>query len=96
MKPEKPNYLIGLDNFQRSADDEQQLNTLFTSCFITENGKKILEYLISITIESVAGSEVSDSSLRHLEGQRYLVGLIQRRVNKGKSQRIIKEKNDVR
>jgi len=38
-----------------------------------------MQYLRSITIESVSGANISDAELRHLEGQRYLVGLIERR-----------------
>ena len=60
------------------------------------NGQKLMNYLKSITIEAVAGSEVSDATLRHLEGQRYMVGLIQRRINKGKSQNIVQEKLNVK
>lgn len=92
----KPNRIIGLDNFERNPQEEERINTLFESVFKQENAQAILSYLRQITIESVAGSEISDSSLRHLEGQRYIVGLIQRRFNKGQSQRIVKEKQDVR
>tara|TARA_E500000081_G_C6105460_1_gene339748 strand:+ start:845 stop:1135 length:291 start_codon:yes stop_codon:yes gene_type:complete len=96
MKQTKPNRILGLDNFERDPQQEQLLNTLFESVFKVKNAQEILRYLKQITIESVAGSEISDSALRHLEGQRYIVGLIQRRVNKGKSQRIVQEKKDVR
>ena len=95
MEAEQKNKaLIGLDNFKRSSDEEEKLNSAFSALFSTDVGASVLQYLKSITIESVAGSEISDNSLRHLEGQRYLVGLIQRRVNKGKSQKIVKEKNN--
>ena len=96
MKQTKPNRILGLDNFERDTQQEQLLNTLFESVFKQENAQEILRYLKQITIESVSGSEISDSALRHLEGQRYIVGLIQRRVNKGRSQRIVQEKKDVR
>ena len=96
MKQTKPNRILGLDNFERDTQQEQLLNTLFESVFKQENAQEILRYLKQITIESVAGSEISDSALRHLEGQRYIVGLIQRRVNKVRSQRIVQEKKDVR
>ena len=95
METEQKNKaLIGLDNFKRSSDDEEKLNSACTALFSTDIGLSVLQYLKSITIESVAGPEISDNSLRHLEGQRYIVGLIQRRVNKGKSQNIVKEKNN--
>lgn len=92
MKSEQNKALIGLDNFKRGSEEEQKLNTVFESVFTSPNGALVLQYLRQITIETVAGSEVSDNTLRHLEGQRYIVGLIQRRVNKGKSQKIVKEK----
>jgi len=47
--------------------------------FRTPTGKAVMSYLRSITIEAVSGANISDAELRHLEGQRYLVGLIERR-----------------
>jgi hypothetical protein len=41
----------------------------------------MLQYLKSITIEAVSGANISDAELRHLEGQRYLVALIVKRIN---------------
>ena len=95
MKAEQKNKaLIGLDNFKRGSDEEQNLNSAFSALFGTDIGLSVLQYLKSITIDSVGGPEISDNSLRHLEGQRYIVGLIQRRINKGKSQKIVKENID--
>ena len=90
------NNLVGLDNYTRPAEQETELNSLFLNFLNTKNGQKLMNYLKSITIEAVAGSEVSDATLRHLEGQRYMVGLIQRRINKGKSQNIVQEKLNVK
>jgi hypothetical protein len=91
MSEKKPNKLIGLDNIQRSPKDEENLNTLFYKMFSTDGGSFILKYLKSLTLEAVAGPEITDQHLRHLEGQRYLVGLIQRRANKGISQNTVQE-----
>ena len=91
MSEKKPNMLIGLDNLQRNPKDEENLNTLFYKMFNTDGGSFILKYLKALTLEAVAGPEISDQHLRHLEGQRYLVGLIQRRVNKGVSQNKVQE-----
>ena len=90
------NNLVGLDNYTRPAEQETELNSLFLNVLNTKNGQKLMNYLKSITIEAVAGSEVSDATLRHLEGQRYMVGLIQRRINKGKIQNIVQEKLNVK
>lgn len=70
---------LGLDGFPRSKQDEEQLNQNIAALFRTPNGKAVMKYLRSITIEAVTGANVSDAELRHLEGQRYLVGLIERR-----------------
>ena len=43
-------------------------------------GQEFLKYLRSITIELVNGPAVSDGELRHVEGQRFLVGLIETRI----------------
>lgn len=94
MTEKKPNTLIGLDNIQRNTKDEENLNTLFYKMFNTAGGSEILKYLKTLTLDAVAGPEISNESLRHLEGQRYLVGLIQRRVHKGASQNMIKENNN--
>ena len=94
MTEKKPKTLIGLDNIQRKPEDEENLNALFYAFFNTPSGSHILKYLKALTLEAVAGPEISNEQLRHLEGQRYLVGLIQRRMNKGLSQNIVKEKTD--
>ena len=91
MKAEQNKPLIGLDNYTRSPAEEERLNMVFVETFNTASGKEVLKSLRAITLESVAGGEVSNETLRHLEGRRYLVGLIQRRINKGASQKIIKE-----
>jgi len=82
---------IGLDNLERPIAEEEALNSMFSVAMTTPTGSAILTYLKSMTLESVAGPEITDAHLRHLEGQRYIVGLIQRRVNKGKSQNIAKD-----
>lgn len=73
--------MTGLDGILRSRESEQRLNRTFASAFAGEDGAAVLSYLRSITIEMVSGPDLSDPGLRHLEGQRYLVGLIERRVN---------------
>ena len=42
-----------------------------------------LKYLRSVTIEAVHGSAVTDEVLRHAEGSRYVVGVIERRIKEG-------------
>ena len=90
----KVSRVIGLDNVERDVLEEQGLNSMFSIAMTTPTGIAILKYLKSLTLDSVGGPEISNEHLRHLEGQRYMVGLIQRRINKGKSQNIVQEKSE--
>ena len=79
---------LGLDGYPRSKEADQQTSKDINALFKTPNGKQVLKYLRSITIEAVTGPNVSDAELRHLEGQRYLVGLIERRSKQ--SEKVVK------
>jgi hypothetical protein len=52
--------------------------------FGTPTGAEVLKYLRAVTIEMVNGPAVSANELMHMEGQRYLVGLIERRIAHGR------------
>ncbi len=77
------NNHIGLDGVTRSKADEDKISLNIASVFSEPTGKEILKYLRSVTIEMVSGPNISTDELRHLEGQRYLVGLIERHVQRG-------------
>ena len=79
----KSNKVIGIDGVGRSRTDNDLININMASLFATDTGKEVLKYLRSITIEMVNGANVSDAELRHIEGQRYLVGLIEQRIQQG-------------
>jgi hypothetical protein len=72
---------IGLDGYQRIKETDKQISLNVAHVFQTDSGKEVLKYLRSITIELVHGSNVTNEELRHVEGQRYLVGLIESRIN---------------
>ncbi len=55
----------------------------FVKTFSSEYGKKVLAYLISITLNRCLGANASSEELRFLEGQRYLVSFIQNMIKKG-------------
>ena len=71
---------VRLDGFNRAEEADKQISLTISQLFNTASGKEVLRYLRSITIEAVSGWNVSDAELRHLEGQRYLVGVIERRI----------------
>ena len=74
---------IGLDAYPRQEQMERQINANVLSLFNTPTGTEVLKYLRSITIEAVHGSAVTNDTLRHAEGQRFIVGLIERRIQHG-------------
>ena len=78
--PQNKKTLVGLDGYSRSSDHEGIINENCLSLFNSPTGKEVLKYLKSITIEAVHGSAVSNEVLRHAEGQRYIVGLLERRI----------------
>ena len=79
----KPTNISSLDGFPRGASDEQNISLNFVSLFSSPAGAEVLKYLRSVTIEAVHGSAVTNDTLRHAEGQRYIVGLIERRIQHG-------------
>jgi hypothetical protein len=76
--PNKVN--IGIDGIQRTSEKDSEVSHNIAQIFESPAGKEVLRYLRSITIEMVNGPNVTTEELRHLEGQRYLVGLIEQRI----------------
>lgn len=76
--PNKVN--IGLDGIQRSSERDVQISQNISQIFESPTGKEVIRYLRSITIEMVNGPNVTTEELRHIEGQRYIVGLIEQRI----------------
>lgn len=84
QQPKKTLGALGPDGIARSPAVEKRINDAIRHAFSGEAGQYALDYLRSITINNVAGPEVSDAHLRHLEGQRWLVGVIQARLDQGR------------
>ena len=81
------NKNIGVDGLQRKKEDDEIISKNILARFSTPSGKQTLGNLRSLTLDSVAGPNISDGELRHLEGQRYIIGLITRRMNHGEKVR---------
>jgi len=71
---------IGIDGLQRKSEDDVIISQNIAQIFESPTGKEVLRYLRSITIEMVHGPNVATEELRHHEGQRFLVGLIEQRI----------------
>lgn len=74
---------IGIDGRMRERESDETISKTFTATFETPSGREVLKHLRSVTIEMVNGPNISDTELRHMEGQRFLVGLIETRIAHG-------------
>lgn len=74
---------LRLDGFARGDEEDKRVSLDIAALFSSPTGNSVLKYLRSITIEAVNGPNVTDAELRHMEGQRYLVGLLERRIKHG-------------
>tara|TARA_R110000765_G_scaffold317880_1_gene410252 strand:- start:323 stop:559 length:237 start_codon:yes stop_codon:yes gene_type:complete len=70
-----------MDGYQRKSETDVQISQNIAQVFESPTGKEVLRYLRSITIEMVHGPNVTTEELRHIEGQRYVVGLIEQRIS---------------
>ena len=80
---ERPKVNIGIDGIQRTKELDRQISMMVAEIFSAPTGKEVLKYFRSMTIEMVNGPNVSTEELRHLEGQRYFVALIEQRIAHG-------------
>ena len=80
----KSGHRTGLDGIRRSADSERKLNALAAEVFKSKAGQEWIDYVRSITMNTVTGAGIEDCALRHLEGQRYQVALTLQRIERGK------------
>ena len=83
LKNKKPIPAKSIDGYVRSDEDERNLNKSFAGLFKGDDGKLVLDYIKSITTEAVAGPNIDSNQLFHLEGMRFLAGIIQTRIKKG-------------
>lgn len=81
-RPNKRSRLLGPDGVLRTPAEEERLDRLVQSALSGEAGRQTLAYLRSITIEFVAGPNISSDELRHREGQRSLVAIIEHRLRR--------------
>ncbi len=73
---------MSVDGVGRSDEAEKRINEALALCFSGANGEFALKYLRSITIERVMGPNFDPNSLAHIEGQRFIVGIIEQRIKR--------------
>lgn len=84
LKERAAGRVEGADGIFRSHADEEEINRWFATTFREPAALKVLAYLKSITVNNLQGPGVTTEELRHLEGQRYLAALIERRIELGR------------
>ncbi len=75
--------VLSMDGVMRQPEQDQQISMNIAALFSSPAGKVTLEYLKSISINNVYGPDVSSDTLRHVEGQRYIVGVLEQRAKQG-------------
>lgn len=75
-----PAKVTGPDGLIYSPDENERLDQLMLSTFGRGGGRQVLDHLRAITIEYVSGPHVTDAELRHREGGRFIVGIIESRM----------------
>jgi|13_taG_2_1085334.scaffolds.fasta_scaffold18899_2 hypothetical protein len=81
---QKTTKAVGPDGQTREIKIEHQLNEAFMLCFKDKAGENCLNWLRSITTNKALSSPVDTNTLMHLEGARWLVGIISQRVDLGR------------
>ena len=80
---------VGIDGIQRPQDVDDRISLDVAAMLATPTGQSVMQYLKSITTDIANGPNISNDELRHLEGQRFVIGLLSSRANHGS---IIKSK----
>ena len=83
--PKEKKLVSGLDGQSRSARHEDDLNKLLMRVFRGPDGEAALKYLRSITINYINGPGVNADVLKHMEGQRFIVSMVEKRIEQGSS-----------
>lgn len=65
--------------------DMAGIERVFARLFSTDDGQKVLGYLNGQTFQRAAAMDAPDAMLRYMEGQRALMALIIRMIERGKS-----------
>lgn len=70
---------------RESLAEKDELPGMAARCFRDGDGEQLITHLRRITVERCLAPGVSDSILRHLEGQRHLVRYLEMLIAKGRA-----------
>tara|TARA_R100001443_G_scaffold40433_2_gene53876 strand:+ start:831 stop:1106 length:276 start_codon:yes stop_codon:yes gene_type:complete len=85
---------VGIDGIQRPQDIDDRISLDIAAMLATPTGQSVMQYLKSITTDIANGPNISNDELRHLEGQRFIIGLLSSRANHGSTIKSKEGKNE--
>ena len=85
---------VGIDGIQRPQDVDDRISLDIAAMLATPTGQSVMQYLKSITTDIANGPNISNDELRHLEGQRFVIGLLSSRANHGSTIKSKEGKNE--
>lgn len=65
--------------------EQRDVEHAFARLFSTDDGRKVLAWLQTMTFNRVQGASTSEEQLRHMEGQRAMVATILRLIDRGRT-----------
>lgn len=74
--------MLTVDEIDTVHLSDEEIRQAFARCFNSREGRIVLSFLKRLTLERYLGPDSSADALRHLEGQRYLVGYILTLINR--------------
>jgi len=83
----KPKQYIGPDGLRRPPKVEHELNECFAITFRDAAGKRVLDYLRSVTVNRVIGPGEPENTYSYQEGARWLMGVISTRIQDGEEKK---------
>ncbi|CAK0777972.1 hypothetical protein CCP2SC5_70052 [Azospirillaceae bacterium] len=78
-----------------NGGSDNDLVLCFARCFSNADGARVLSWLRSMTLDRSLGPNASDASLRHLEGQRFLVHSLLALISRGRRPAPIERKPQI-
>ena len=74
-----------MDNLNLSDEMEKEIDEAFKIAFKGKSGKKAIDYIRKLTLESAMMPGCTPDQVMHREGARWLAGVIVERINRGRN-----------
>jgi hypothetical protein len=74
-----------VDGIPRTPQEEDELNLMAARVFSSGVGREFLDHLMNTYFAQVSEASIPTEQLRHIEGQRWLIGVIAARVSLGQT-----------